>query len=342
MWLIGLGAEVHGASIGVPTSPSHFEAADLSSDIVNHQVDIRSIDAVQELVAKVQPDYVFNLAAQAIVRAAYDDPVYTITTNAIGTLNVLESLRQLSKKCAAIMITSDKCYENVEQCYGYRESDRLGGKDPYSASKAAAEIFIWSYFNSFFSDKESNIRVASVRAGNVIGGGDWASDRLIPDMVRAWSNNEYVTVRNPLATRPWQLVLEPLSGYLLLGSILYSNTRLNGSSFNFGPKAENIFSVESIVTSMAERLTGLTYNIEDQRASPDGPYEATLLKLSCDKALHYLSWSPILNYEETIELTASWYHHFYTKGQAELKKFSLDQIGQYELLAAERGQKWFH
>jgi len=211
MWLGRMGAEVVGIADRIPTTPSHFDAAGLDDTITTHWLDIRDTEAIPNTIAEIAPDFVFHMAAQALVKASYDDPVGTYTTNAIGTANVLEGLRKLTNECTAILITSDKCYENVETYYGYREDDRLGGADPYSASKAAAEIIISSHTRSFFGNDDRNVRIGVTRAGNVVGGGDWAADRLVPDVVRAWSKGENVTIRRPQATRPWQHVLEPIS-----------------------------------------------------------------------------------------------------------------------------------
>lgn len=237
LWLTQLGAQVSGISLGVPTEPSHFAAAGLVERIQDYRLDIRDGTALKSLVQDIQPDFVFHLAAQPLVRRSYADPVETWQTNAMGTINVLEALRGLKNPCVAVLITSDKCYDNVEWVWGYRETDALGGPDPYSASKGAAELAIRSYVRSYFP-KDGPVRIGVGRAGNVIGGGDWADDRIVPDCVHAWSRGETVQLRNPLATRPWQHVLEPLSGYLNLAIALHLDAKWHGEPFNFGPPAQ--------------------------------------------------------------------------------------------------------
>ena len=251
MWLESLGASVVGVALEPPSHPSHFEAAGLKEVLEDHRLDILSGDDLKELVSQTQPDFVFHLAAQALVRRSYDNPVETYQTNAIGTLNLLEALRPLEKKCTAVLITSDKCYNNVEWVWGYRESDALGGPDPYSASKGAAELMIRSHVKSFFPI-DGPVRIAIGRAGNVIGGGDWAQDRIIPDCVRSWAKNDKVQLRNPQATRPWQHVLEPVSGYLTLAIELQQREELHGEPFNFGPPAHLNRTVLVLVQSMSQ------------------------------------------------------------------------------------------
>jgi len=263
LWLRELGANIVGASLEKEiTKPSHFDVAGLDNHCESHYLDIRNYDEVLDVVREVKPEYVFHLAAQSLVKQSYINPIETFTTNSIGTANILQALRSLEDQCIAILITSDKCYENIETYYGYRETDRLGGKDPYSASKAAAEIIIRSYVHSFLTDVDS-IRIATARAGNVIGGGDWALDRLVPDIMKAWSSGEQVEIRSPKSTRPWQHVLEPLSGYLLLGSEINKRAELHGESFNFGPKSEDIFPVADVVEILQKELNGLSINIKN-------------------------------------------------------------------------------
>ena len=236
-WLQHLGANVTGVALNPPSKPSHFEAAALEELVDDKQIDIREQEALQSIVLDTQPDFVFHLAAQSLVRLSYVNPLETYQTNVFGTLNLLEALRSLEKPCVAVLITSDKCYDNVEWIWGYRETDRLGGLDPYSASKGATELMISSHVRSFFPF-DSSVRIGIGRAGNVVGGGDWADNRIVPDCMRAWSRGENVTLRNPRSTRPWQHVLEPLSGYLTLASALYENPQLHGEPFNFGPPAD--------------------------------------------------------------------------------------------------------
>ena len=250
-WLKQLGARVVGVALEPPTEPSHFFAAKLGDGMEDYRIDIRNRLALEEVIVSAQPDFVFHLAAQALVRRSYEDPIETWETNLLGTLHVLEALRSLDKPCAAVLITSDKCYDNVEWVWGYRETDALGGPDPYSASKGAAELVIRSHIKSYFPEATSKVRIASARAGNVIGGGDWAEHRIVPDCVKAWSTDKVVDLRNPNSTRPWQHVLEPLSGYLALANALAHQPELHGQPFNFGPQAQQNHSVLALVQQMA-------------------------------------------------------------------------------------------
>ncbi len=235
LWLKLMKAEVYGISNSIPTHPSLFEVAKVDDHMTSYMEDIRDLDAMKRIIKEVQPDFLFHLAAQPIVKTAYDEPIECMTTNIIGTANILEALRGLDNDCIAVMITSDKCYDNVEWIWGYKETDALGGKDPYSASKGGAELMIKTYYHSYFT-KKPNIKISSVRAGNVIGGGDWAASRIVPDCFRAWDKGEKVVIRSPYATRPWQHVLEPLSGYLRTGEMLLNAPQaINGEAFNFGP-----------------------------------------------------------------------------------------------------------
>jgi len=337
IWLLMLGAKVYGLSNGIPTEPSNFNAAKLKNRITYIEKDIRSLYDVKQIINEIKPDFVFHLAAQPLVRLSYNDPTLTIETNVIGTMNVLEALRQVNHRCTAIMITSDKCYDNVEWTWGYREMDALGGKDPYSASKGAAELVIKTYAHSFFNTTESNVKVASVRAGNVIGGGDWAQDRIVPDCVRAWSNEDKVQVRNLAATRPWQHVLEPLSGYLLMGQRLFENPELNGEPFNFGPNADQNYTVGDLIYEMRNYWSGADVEVI---SDPDNQKkEATLLKLCCDKALHFLSWKPTLNFQETVQFTVEWYRKYYDQNE-NVFDITCNQIEDYVRLASKRQQQW--
>lgn len=337
LWLTQLGAEVFGASISVPSEPSHFVAANMPTLLSDHRLDIRDNAALKAFVQEVQPDYVFHLAAQALVRHSYADPVEAWQTNAMGTINVLESLRTLTKPCVAVLITSDKCYDNVEWVWGYRETDALGGPDPYSASKGGAELAIRSYIQSFFPINGS-VRIGIGRAGNVIGGGDWAEDRIVPDCMRAWSQGESVDLRNPLATRPWQHVLEPLSGYLNLAAALHESSALHGQPFNFGPTAQQNYSVGDLVTAMSEHWDLVRW--ADVSAQHGGPYESSLLKLNCDKALHYLGWHAAWDFQNTVRETVLWYRHHYEEPSKSIADFSVEQIQKYTQLAQSKGIKW--
>ena len=337
LWLTQLGAQVSGVSFGVPSEPSHFVAAQLASRVRDYRLDIRDGVSLKALVEETQPDFVFHLAAQALVRRSYADPVDTWQTNALGTINILEALRGLQHSCVAILITSDKCYDNVEWVWGYRETDALGGPDPYSASKGAAELAIRSYVRSFFPT-DGFVRIGVGRAGNVIGGGDWAEDRIVPDCMRAWSRGETVPLRNPLATRPWQHVLEPLSGYLTLAMALKESAALHGQPFNFGPPAQQNHSVGELVSAMTEHWDQVRW--EDVSAQYGGPYESGLLKLNCDKALHHLRWQAAWDFATTVRETALWYRRYYEQPTASIADFSVAQIAAYVQAARTQGVAW--
>ena len=337
-WLIKLGANVTGLSIGIPTSPSMFEEINLSNKINDIRLDVKDLDSVKKVINDCKPDFIFHLAAQAIVSKSYSDPVDTITTNVIGTMNILESLRYYDNSCTVIMITSDKCYDNVEWIWGYKESDHMGGKDVYSGSKGAAELIIKSYINSFFKN-DHPVRIAIGRAGNVIGGGDWASDRIIVDCVKAWSTEKKLEIRSPEATRPWQHVMEPLSGYLTLGEKLHNNSNLHGEAFNFGPRSEQNQTVVELIKDLSQNLNFKTkeFEITDNIKF----HEASLLKLNCDKALAFLKWDSTLYYSDTINLVSKWYDQFYNfNNDKNLYDFTLNQISKYESIALENNKSW--
>ena len=334
-WLTRLGAEVAGYSLYVPSQPANFEVLGLEKLIAHHVGDVRDHAALARLFLEFRPEIVFHLAAQAIVRTSYDDPRLTFETNLGGTVNVLEALRATPSVAAAVMITSDKCYENVEWEWGYRENDRLGGKDPYSASKACAEIAISAYTRSFLAPAGKHI--ASTRAGNVIGGGDWAADRIVPDCIRAWAEQRPSVLRSPQATRPWQHVLEPVGGYLWLGArLLASDACASGEAFNFGPQAHVNQSVAELVGQMANQWPGARW---ESKASTGNKTEAGLLKLSCDKALARLGWRPALEIEDCVRLTAEWYVQYYQSG-TDMRALTNTQIDYYAQRAAEQGIGW--
>jgi CDP-glucose 4,6-dehydratase len=338
IWLKQWGAKVSGISIDIPSNPSHFVAANLSDEIDDHRIDIRKREAVKQIVKEVQPDFVFHLAAQALVRPSYETPVETMMTNAIGSANILDALRSFDKPVTLVMITSDKSYDNVEWVWGYRENDRLGGKDPYSASKGMAELAIRSFVESYFSAPDSIVRVAIARAGNVIGGGDWAVDRIVPDCMHAWSNSETVDIRRPDATRPWQHVLEPLSGYLALGAELSTNCKLHGEAYNFGPPAHQNHSVRELINEMSHYWDIVRWN--DTSNAKQYLHEAGLLKLNCDKALFDLKWQPTLEFKETVQMTVEWYKHYYQNSTDSIYDFTMSQIEEYTKLASERKLPW--
>jgi len=332
VWLESLGARVIGVSLEPPSKPSHFETARLSEILEDHRFNIRDGEALSHLISQTQPDFVFHLAAQPLVRHSYLNPIETYQTNLLGTLNLLEGLRLLKKPCSAVLITSDKCYDNAEWVWGYRETDALGGPDPYSASKAATELMIRSHVKSYFP-KDGPVRVTVARAGNVIGGGDWAQDRIVPDCVRSWAKGESVQLRNPQATRPWQHVLEPLSGYLKLAAKVYKNSELHGQPFNFGPPAYQNHTVLELVSEMSLFWKKVLW--DDVSASGEQPYESGLLKLNCDKALYHLKWQAILPFRETVRMTAEWYRSYY-ENPSTIRDMTISHIREYEDYAREK------
>ena len=339
LWLNHLGANVIGYSLNPPTNPSLFDILNFDNEVTNVISDIRDKDKLFETVKKYEPEFVFHLAAQSLVRYSYENPLDTFEVNVLGTANVLEVLRFSPSVKVALIMTSDKCYDNKINDHAHVEDDPMGGIDPYSASKGAAELITSSYKHSFFDTSDDKISISTIRAGNILGGGDWAKDRIVPDCMRAWSKNEIVEIRSPNATRPWQHVLEPLSGYFALGQQLYSQENINGESFNFGPSAQHSHTVEDILKDMSQY-----WNIKDlskgyQITDDIKFHEAGLLKLNCDKALFYLKWLPTLSYKEFIDFTGSWYFNFY-KSQMDMLDFTLSQIDEYEQIAAEKGIQW--
>ncbi len=338
VWLLKLGANVFGISKDIPTKPSLYEVLGLENKIKHYFIDIRDFPVLKKIIIEeIKPHFIFHLAAQAIVSKSYEDPLETITTNVLGTAHILEILRDYPAFCVAVIITSDKCYNNVEWVWGYRENDKLGGKDIYSASKASAENIFYAYFHSFFKKNSDHLRIATARAGNVIGGGDWAKDRIVPDCMKSWSKGKKVKIRNPSATRPWQHVLEPLSGYLTLAYHLYHNESLSGESFNFGPSAEAVYTVQHLIEKMAVIWD---YSKEIYQVIPSEFHEAGLLKLNCDKALMKLNWKATLNFDETVNFTVSWYKRFYSSSKDDIYEFTLHQIREYEKIAISRKIEW--
>lgn len=337
IWLLKLGTQVYGISKNLPSSPSMFEELGIGEKMVSFKEDIRSLSRMLEIIKEVKPDFLFHLAAQPIVSLSYKEPIETISSNVMGTANILEALRINNQRCTAVIITSDKCYDNVEWIWGYRENDKLGGKDIYSGSKGAAELIFRSYFQSFL--KNSPVKTVSARAGNVIGGGDWAMDRIVPDCMRSWSIGKAVEIRMPDATRPWQHVLEPLSGYLTLAGVLTENAEVNGESFNFGPNTEQEYTVRELIEDMG-RLWGFDDSRKACSIIEDADFsEAGLLKLNCDKALVHLEWLPALGYKKMIEFTTLWYYEFYKKSN-NMFEYTLEQIEEYESIATSKGLRW--
>ena len=337
-WLLHLGARVVGLSNGVPTDPAMFDVLSLGARIDHRLADVRDAAGVRAIVRETRPDFVFHLAAQAIVSTSYADPVGTFATNVMGTAHLLEALRDADWPCVATMITSDKCYDNVEWIWGYRETDALGGNDIYSGSKGGAELAIKSWHASFFGPARSPVRIGIGRAGNVIGGGDWAADRIVADCMRAWSTGGTVEIRSPGATRPWQHVLEPLSGYLTLAAKLADDPALDGEAFNFGPRAEQNRTVVELLDELARNWGAL-----DQaplRITATVPFhEAGLLKLNCDKALFHLRWEANLDYAETIPIIGAWYRAYY-RDNADMFALTMDQLTAYEETARARQRIW--
>lgn len=326
LWLQRLGAEVYGLSLGPTTQPSMFDLCRVADGIDHALGDIRDYEVVRSRVATVNPDLVLHLAAQAIVRQSYVDPLETMETNVMGTAHVLEAVRAADRPCAVVVVSSDKCYENRGWVWGYRENDPMGGSDPYSASKGATELVTSSWRDSYFGPG-GDVKVASARAGNVIGGGDWAADRIIPDCIRAFCAGGGVTLRNPQATRPWQHVLEPLGGYLLLGAQLLSEDADQWcSGWNFGPAARDVRPVQDLVSIIAGRWGGAAeWNI-----SP-GPHpkEAAVLSLNCDKATSLLGWHPTWDLETMIDYTAGWFQAWHG-GEEDMREVTLAQIAAFE------------
>jgi len=307
-WLELMGANVIGISLKPQTAPNHHEL--LNNTYQSVIADINNYDTINSLISKHKPEIIFHLAAQALVRYSYENPVNTFQTNVIGTINLYEAAKNCNSVKAIVNITSDKCYENKEWIWGYRENDAFGGHDPYSASKACSEIVTTSYRKSFFD--KNNILLASARAGNVIGGGDWAMDRLIPDIIKATSQNTSVFIRSPFATRPWQHVLEPLSAYLLLGWRLLSSKKEYAEGWNFGPELQSNISVNDVVLETQKYWDKIDCEINTNLADL---HEANLLMLDCSKAFKSLKWKPVWNFEECIKKTILWYKSFYEKNE---------------------------
>ncbi len=345
LWLAGLGAKVVGYALDPVDNETLFEDARVADSLeADLRADVCDLGRLSQVVAETRPDFVFHLAAQPLVRLSYSIPVETFRTNVLGTINILEAVRQSSHPCQVVIITTDKCYENREWLHSYREEDAMGGHDPYSASKGCAELAVASYRRSFFelgSAGDEVIRVASARAGNVIGGGDWAADRIVPDCFRAIAAGEPIPVRNKVATRPWQHVLEPISGYLWLGAALaspqvlgHSTSKVFRSGFNFGPSLASNRTVAGLVEEILRHAEGSWVDQSD----PNAPHEASKLNLAIDKAFHLLEWQPVWDFETTIANTASWYSRR-LKG-SDAAAMCAGQIADYARSAHERDLAW--
>lgn len=305
IWLTSLGARVKGFSIDVPTTPSLFASATIDKLVESEMGDIRDAQALSASLQAFQPDVVFHLAAQPLVRLSYEVPIETFSTNVMGTANVLEAVRNLACVRSVVVVTSDKCYENKEWLWGYREGESLGGYDTYSASKACAELVTNAYRQSFYqkAGDNSTVGIASARAGNVIGGGDWAVDRLVPDFLRNLQSNTPIVIRNPNAIRPWQHVLEPLSGYMMLAKLLYEQGEDYAQAWNFGPPESGAKSVQWMTEEVIRQWGSGSWELE----VGDNPHEATYLKLDCSKARTKLDWMPVWNPAEALAFTVDWH-----------------------------------
>jgi CDP-glucose 4,6-dehydratase len=329
LWLQALEADVSGLALAPATNPSHWDLLNL--DMADHRVDVRDASSVSAVVQAARPEIIFHLAAQPLVRRSYRDPLETWSTNVMGTANLLEACRQQSSVRAIVVVTTDKCYENHEWEWGYRENDRLGGHDPYSASKAAAELVVASYRKSFFDSPDAPL-LASARAGNVIGGGDWSEDRLIPDLVRAVGESRSLEIRSPDATRPWQHVLESLAGYLILGQTLLTGDRAGAQAWNFGPDAEGNQTVCEVLARLKNAWPALTWNEGTEARA----HEATLLHLDSTLARKRLGWRPVWSLDDGLAATASWYRAQHEQGEL----LSTAQLRDYMRAAEQAGHTW--
>jgi CDP-glucose 4,6-dehydratase len=328
LWLESLGANVIGYSLDPPTTPSFFQSTNLSNNIIDLRGDILDRNKIFETIEEYRPEFIFHLAAQPLVRYSYKNPYDTFQANIIGTLNILESIRLSQNPTVCVCITSDKCYENREWVYAYRENDPLGGHDPYSASKGAAEIVIASYRKSFFNPGISKVgcSVSSVRAGNIIGGGDWAKDRIVPDCIRSLMKGNPVKIRNPRAIRPWQFVLDPLFGYLLLALKMKENSEIYADAWNFGPNYSNTIDVQTLVGKILHTWgNGEWMDISKKENSV---HEAGYLKLDIAKSITKLGWKPVYQMDETIQKTINWYKNYYSNS-FDMNAFSLEQINDF-------------
>jgi CDP-glucose 4,6-dehydratase len=333
IWLKYLGADVYGYALAPTSAEDNFVTCNLKEEIHHQEGDVRDLQKLKEYFDQVKPDIAFHLAAQPLVLLSYKDPVNTFETNLMGVVNFFEAVRSTPSVKAAINVTSDKCYDNKEWVWGYRENDAMGGKDPYSASKGCAELITSSYLQSFFLNDGCN--VASARAGNVIGGGDWAADRIVPDFFRAVQKDEPIFIRNPYATRPWQHVLEPLSGYLKLGEMLFNKGKDFSGGWNFGPEDSANYSVGHLIKNIIEvHKSGV---IETPELN-DKLHEAHLLKLDISKAVNYLNWKPTLNFDDTVKFTVDGYQADLSKQN--ILKLRIEQIELFTQKASEKNIQW--
>jgi CDP-glucose 4,6-dehydratase len=330
LWLEALGASVTGYALEPPTQPSLFEQAGVAGSIRSVFADLRDFDRMKAAIRECNPEVVIHMAAQTVVSRGYEDPIETYSTNVMGTVHLFEALRQLEHRCAVVNVTSDKCYENHEWVWAYRENDRMGGHDPYSNSKGCAELVTSAYRDSYFSPQaydKHGVALASARAGNVIGGGDWTANQLIPDLMRAFLADKPCFIRNPLATRPWEFVLEPLRGYLMLAEGLAKDPQSFASGWNFGPADDDAKPVQWIADRLVKSWGGTAHWALDKAAHP---HEAHLLKLDASKAKVYLKWHPVLSLDKALDWIVTWYQAFQSKG--DLGVLTRGQIQQYEAL----------
>ena len=335
-WLNMLNADVYGFSLEPNTKPSLFSAINLEKNMTSVIGDIRDFDNLRDNIRKIKPEFVFHLAAQPLVRESYENPLETFHTNILGTCNILETLREMNSVKACIVMTSDKCYKNIEWNYAYRENDPMGGHDPYSASKGATEIVTSSYMDSFFKEKKNRSRIATVRAGNVIGGGDWSNDRIIPDLVRKINSKQVLDVRNPNSIRPWQFVLEPISGMLLLASKMIKK-EINSDSWNFGPNTfDSTITVKELVESA---IDSWKFGKWKDSSNKKNLHEAKNLRLDSTKSNNILSWRPVYTFKDAIKSTMDWYKKFY-QNEKEITKFTEKQIEKYSESAKKLNIEW--
>ena len=322
-WLSLMGAKLIGVSLKEKKTASHLNYLNFVKMYKDYRFDISDYNKIKNCIVKNKPDFIFHLAAQSLVSRAHDEPLLTWNSNLIGTINVLNSLKFLKNKCSAIIITSDKCYKNLEIKKGYKEDDVLGGSDPYSASKASAELAIKSYFDTFLKGKK-NIKIISCRAGNVIGGGDWSSNRIVPDCVKAWSSKKTVKIKNPNSTRPWQHVLEPINAYLSLAAALKKNFNINGESFNIGPENKSSYKVSDLVRVMSHFWGSPKWKLNKKKLFK----ESNLLKLNSKKIKEKIYWKPVLNFKQSVEFTIRWYKKF-NKNNSNIDQETKNQIKEY-------------
>lgn len=332
-WLLKFEANITGISLSGNKNQFHFNYLKIRRKINHIKADIRDFNKIKKIINKIKPDFIFHLAAQALVKESYKNPKFTFETNTFGTLNILESLRKTRKNCSVVLITSDKVYKNYEITNGYSEKDELGGYDPYSGSKAAAEMVIHSYLKSILN-KNKLVKVAIARAGNVLGGGDWAEDRLIPDCVKSWSKKKIALIRSPNSIRPWQHVLEVVHGYLKLAIHLKRKKIPSGEAFNFGPNKNNVKNVYALIHLMKKNWKKVKIKVEKKRDKNFN--ETKILKLNSNKSKKLLNWKCILTFKETIKMITDWYKSFYLDKNNNKKNITLIQISEFEKKLKER------